>query len=76
LIIISVGVYFIAGLGTFKEMFAASERQRLAAMATQAANETSIAVDKLSNEFRPPMFSKDVNLSRRAAPILRHFAAS
>jgi hypothetical protein len=61
LIIISVGVCFVAGLGTFKEMIAASERLRLAAMATQAANETSVAIDKLSNEFRPPMFSKDVN---------------
>jgi hypothetical protein len=63
LIILSVGVYFATGLGKFKEMIAASETQRLAAMATQAANETSVAIDKLSNEFRPPTLSKDVNSS-------------
>jgi hypothetical protein len=63
LIILSVGTYFVAGLGKFREMIAAGETQRLAAMATQAENETSVAIDKLSNEFRPPTFSKDINLS-------------
>jgi hypothetical protein len=63
LIILSVGVYFATGLGKFKKMIAASETQHLAAMATQAANETSVAIDKLSNEFRPPTLSKDVNSS-------------
>ena len=62
-IILSVGVYFVTGLGKFKKMIAASETQHLAAMATQAANETSVAIDKLSNEFRPPTLSKDVNSS-------------
>jgi hypothetical protein len=62
-IILSVGVYFSTGLGKFKEMIAASETHHLAAMATQAANETSVAIDKLSNEFRPPTLSKDVNSS-------------
>jgi hypothetical protein len=61
LIILSVGAYFVADLGRFKEMIAASETQDLAAMATQAANETSVAIDKLSNEFKPPTLSKDVN---------------
>jgi hypothetical protein len=61
LIILSVGVYFASGLGKFKEMIAASETHHLAAMATQAANETSVAIDKLSNEFRPPNLSKDVS---------------
>jgi hypothetical protein len=63
LIILSVGVYFVTGLGKFKEMIAASETQHLAAVATQAANETSVAIDKLSNEFRPLTLSKDVNSS-------------
>jgi hypothetical protein len=62
LIILSVGIYFVAGLGKFREM-TAGETQRLAAMATQAANETSVAIDKLLSEFRPPTFSKDVNSS-------------
>jgi hypothetical protein len=63
MIILSVGVYFVTGLGNFKEMTAARETQHLAAVATQAANETSVAIDKLSNEFRPPTLSKDVNSS-------------
>jgi hypothetical protein len=62
-IILSVGVYFVTGLGKFKEITAASGTQHLEAVATQAANETSVAVDKLSNEFRPPTLSKDVNSS-------------
>jgi hypothetical protein len=63
LIILSVGAYFVADLGKFKEMIASSETQDLAAMATRAANETSAAIDKLSNEFKPPTLSKDVNSS-------------
>ena len=63
LIILSVGAYFVADLGKFKEMIAASETQDLAAMATRAANQTSVAIDKLSNEFKPPALSKDVNSS-------------
>jgi hypothetical protein len=63
MIILSVGVYFVTGLGKFKEITAASGTQHLEAVATQAANETSVAVDKLSNEFRPPTLSKDVNSS-------------
>jgi hypothetical protein len=63
MIILSVGVYFVTGLGNFKEITAARETQHLAAVATQAANETSVAVDKLSNESRPPMLSKDVSSS-------------
>jgi len=62
-IILSVGVYFVTSLGKFKEITAASGTQHLAAVATQAANETSVAVDKLSNESRPPMLSKDVSSS-------------
>jgi hypothetical protein len=54
---------FVAGVGKFKEVIAASETQDLAAMATQAENETSVAIDKLSNEFKPPTLSKDVNSS-------------
>jgi hypothetical protein len=76
LIILSVGAYFVADLGKLKEMIAASETQDLAAMAAQAANETSVAIDKLSNEFKPPALSKDVNSSTAAAPILRRFAPS
>ena len=76
LIILSVGAYFVADLGKLKEMIAASEAQDLAAMAAQAANETSVAIDKLSNEFKPPALSKDVNSSTAAAPILRRFAPS
>lgn len=63
LIILSVGAYFVADLGKLKEMIAASETQDLAAMAAQAANETSVAIDKLSDEFKPPALSKDVNSS-------------
>jgi hypothetical protein len=63
LIILSVGAYFVADLGKFKEMIAASETQDLAAMAARAANQTSVAIDKLSNEFKPPALSKDVNSS-------------
>jgi hypothetical protein len=63
LIVLSVWVYFVTGLGKFKEMTAATETQRIEAMATQAANESSVAIDKLSNEFRPPTFSKDVSSS-------------
>ena len=33
------------------------------AMATKAANETSAAIEKLSNEAEPPALSKDINLS-------------
>jgi hypothetical protein len=62
-IILSVGVYFVTGLGKFKEITAASGTQHLEAVATQAANETSVAIDKLSNEFGPPTLSKDVNSS-------------
>jgi hypothetical protein len=63
LIILSVGANFVPGLGKFKEMIAANETQHLAAMATQAANETSVAIDTLSNEFRPPTLSNDINSS-------------
>jgi hypothetical protein len=63
LIILSVGGNFVPGLGKFKEMIAAGETQHLAAMATRAENETSVAIDKLSNEFKPPTLSKDVNSS-------------
>jgi hypothetical protein len=59
-IILSVGVYFVNGLGKFKEM----KTQHLAAMVTQAANDTNVAIDKLSNEFRPPTLSNDVNSSK------------
>jgi hypothetical protein len=63
LIVLSVGGNFVRGLGKFKEMIAASETKHLSAMATQAENETSVAIDKLSNEFKPPTLSKDVNSS-------------
>ena len=63
LIILSVGAHFVADLGKFREMVAARETQNLPAMATQAANEAGVAIDKLSNEFRPPTLSKDVNSS-------------
>ena len=63
LIVLSVGAYFVADLGKFREMVAPGETQDLPAMASQAANETSVAVDKLSNESRPPMLSKDVSSS-------------
>jgi hypothetical protein len=62
LIILSVGAYLVSDLGNFKKM-KADETQDLTAMATQAANETSVAIDKLSNEFKPPLLSKDVNSS-------------
>jgi hypothetical protein len=61
--VLSVAAYFVTDLGKFKEMIAPSKRQDLAAMATQTANETSVAIDKLSNEFKPPTLSKDVNSS-------------
>jgi hypothetical protein len=70
LIILSVGVYFVAGLGKFREIIAASETQHLAAMATQAANDTSVAIDELSNEFRPPTLSKDINSGTASRPDL------
>jgi hypothetical protein len=63
LIVLSVGGNFVRGLGKFKEMIAASETKHLSAMATEAENETSVAIDKLSNEFKPPTLSKDVNSS-------------
>jgi hypothetical protein len=63
LIVLSVGGNFVRGLGKFKEMIAASETKHLSAMATQAENETSVAIDKLSNEFKLPTLSKDVNSS-------------
>ena len=63
LVILSVGAYFVADLGKFKQMIPAGETQGLAAMATRAANETSAAIDKLSDEFKPPALSKDVNSS-------------
>jgi hypothetical protein len=63
LVILSVGAYFVADLGKFKQMIAPGETQSLAAMATRAANETSVAIDKLSDEFKPPALSKDVNSS-------------
>ena len=63
LVILSVGAYFVADLGKFKQMIAPGETQGLAAMATRAANETSVAIDKLSDEFKPPALSKDVNSS-------------
>ena len=53
----------MADLGKLKEMIAASETHDLAAMAARAANETSVAIDKLSDEFKPPALSKDVNSS-------------
>jgi hypothetical protein len=65
LIILSVGRNFVPGLGKFKEMIAASETQYLAAKVTQAENETNVAVDKLSNDFKPPTLSKDVNSRSR-----------
>jgi hypothetical protein len=36
---------------------------QMIAMATKAANETSAAIEKLSNEAEPPALSKDINLS-------------
>ena len=63
LIVLSVGAYFVADLGKLKEMIAASETQDLAGMAAQAPNETGVAIDKLSDEFKPPALSKDVNSS-------------
>jgi hypothetical protein len=63
LIILSVGAYFVADLGKLKGMIAAGETQDLKAVATQAANDTSVAIDKLSDEFKPPTLSKDVNSS-------------
>jgi hypothetical protein len=62
LIILSLGAYLVSDLGHFKKM-KADETPDLGAMATQAANETSVAIDKLSNEFKPPLLSKDVNSS-------------
>jgi hypothetical protein len=59
-IILLLGAYSVTGLGKFKETIAARETEHLAAMATQAANETGVAIDKLSDEFRPPVLSKDV----------------
>ena len=70
LIVLSVGAYFVADLGKLKEMVASVEPQDLPAMATQAANETGVAIDKLSNEFRPPTLSKDVNSSTASRPDL------
>ena len=70
LIVLSVASYFVADLGKFKEMVASVEPQDLPAMATQAANETGVAIDKLSNEFRPPALSKDVNSSTASRPDL------
>jgi hypothetical protein len=70
LIALSVGAYFVADLGKLKEMVASVEPQDLPAMATQAANETGVAIDKLSNEFRPPTLSKDVNSSTASRPDL------
>jgi hypothetical protein len=88
LVFISVGAYFVAGLGKLREGIAARESQaalqgvagpgqidealrqhpsnkilQTMAMATSAANETSAAIEKLSNEVEPPAIAKAINLS-------------
>jgi len=62
MVVLSVGAYFVADLGKLKETIAARERQDLAAMVAKAANETSTAIEKLSNEVEPRTLSGDLNL--------------
>lgn len=61
LTVLSVGAYFIADLGKPK-IIAAAERQDLSATAARSANETSAAIEKLSNEIEPPGLSKHIDL--------------
>jgi hypothetical protein len=63
MIVLSAGAYFLAAPANFQEIFAAREKQDLAAMAARSANETSAAIDRISNEVEPPTLSKNIDFS-------------